>query len=338
MSVAEKPMTEQARLHPHQQLAVASLAGAVFILFSVWLILAGVPQLWTDVLNVSAYVNDFLSTALMFVVDLAVILGLGYAGFQLEKANMRKGLRSGAVFGAIFLFCGLWILFAIGNWLWTRHEDITPALGSIILIVLGGAMVFGLYRLYFSPGFSSFLEGADDSGWFMGTSYKANQGVRVRRGTVLAILALGFSGIYTLVTRRSLGMDYPGRPNDWFWQIPFVEGYNTMTYLPLLFKIHLTVPIILALFTLWIAWRAVNWPLFADFLIATEAEMNKVSWTSKKRLVQDTIVVLTTVVLLTVFLFLVDILWIRALSSSWTRVLVVDLKAEQQKQQETQKW
>ena len=32
-----------------------------------------------------------------------------------------------------------------------------------------------------------------------------------------------------------------------------------------------------------------------DFLIATEAEMNKVSWTTRKRLVKDTIVVLVTV-------------------------------------------
>ena len=58
---------------------------------------------------------------------------------------------------------------------------------------------------------------------------------------------------------------------------------------------------------LWRAWRGmVNFPAFADFLIATEAEMNKVSWTTRKRLVQDTIVVLTTVVLMT------------ASCSSWT--------------------
>ena len=43
--------------------------------------------------------------------------------------------------------------------------------------------------------------------------------------------------------------------------------------------------------------------------IATEAEMNKVSWPARRRLVQDTIVVLTTVFLFTVFIFLVDVLW-----------------------------
>jgi preprotein translocase SecE subunit len=44
-------------------------------------------------------------------------------------------------------------------------------------------------------------------------------------------------------------------------------------------------------------------------LIATEAELNKVSWTTRKRLIQDTVVVLVTVLLLTVFLFVIDQFW-----------------------------
>ncbi len=55
--------------------------------------------------------------------------------------------------------------------------------------------------------------------------------------------------------------------------------------------------------------RVVHFPPFADFLIATEAEMNKVSWTTKDDLVRATTVVLTTVVLMAVFLFVVDRLW-----------------------------
>ena len=67
--------------------------------------------------------------------------------------------------------------------------------------------------------------------------------------------------------------------------------------------------ILLTALTLWFAWRAVNVPTFADFLIATEAEMNKVSWTPWKKLVQDTIVVLVTTALLTAFLLVIDIFW-----------------------------
>ena len=70
-----------------------------------------------------------------------------------------------------------------------------------------------------------------------------------------------------------------------------------------------TVPLLLAAAGLWLAFRVVNLPVFADFLIATEAELNKVSWPTRKSVVQDTIVVLMTVFMLTVFLFLVDIGW-----------------------------
>jgi preprotein translocase SecE subunit len=88
-------------------------------------------------------------------------------------------------------------------------------------------------------------------------------------------------------------------------------------------------PVLLALAALWFAWRVVNYPTFADFLIATEAEMNKVSWTTRKRLVQDTIVVLVTVALLTVFLFFVDILWIKILSWKPIEVLRIDTTTQQ---------
>ena len=50
-------------------------------------------------------------------------------------------------------------------------------------------------------------------------------------------------------------------------------------------------------------------PPFVEFLIATEAEMNKVSWTSRDDLYRATTVVLATVVLMAVFLFGVDWLW-----------------------------
>src|SRR6202011_2512680 len=109
--------------------------------------------------------------------------------------------------------------------------------------------------------------------------------------------------------------------------------FGTTKYV-FMYHISLTLPVLMFFAALWFAWRLVNWPVFADFLIATEAEMNKVSWTTRKRLVQDTIVVLVTVFLLTTFLFVVDIVWIKVLSNPWVQVLHVDVKAEQQKQQE----
>ncbi len=38
---------------------------------------------------------------------------------------------------------------------------------------------------------------------------------------------------------------------------------------------------------LWLCFRLVNMPRFADFLIAVEAEMNKVSWPTRPRVVSQ---------------------------------------------------
>jgi preprotein translocase subunit SecE len=69
------------------------------------------------------------------------------------------------------------------------------------------------------------------------------------------------------------------------------------------------IPGLLLAVGLWIAFRAVNMPRFADFLIAVEAELNKVSWPSRGELFRSTVVVLITIVLLTVVLFGYDLFW-----------------------------
>jgi preprotein translocase SecE subunit len=96
--------------------------------------------------------------------------------------------------------------------------------------------------------------------------------------------------------------------------------YASLTLLP---AVQYTVPLLLLVLSLWLAWRVVNMPAFADFLIATEAELNKVSWTTQRRLVQDTVVVLTTVVLMAAFLFLMDQAWRILLSSRPVGVLII---------------
>jgi preprotein translocase subunit SecE len=73
---------------------------------------------------------------------------------------------------------------------------------------------------------------------------------------------------------------------------------------------RLGIPGTLALVLGWLIFRVVQFPPFAEFLIATEAEMNKVSWTSKDDLYRATTVVLTTVLIMAVFLFVVDWLWL----------------------------
>jgi preprotein translocase subunit SecE len=73
--------------------------------------------------------------------------------------------------------------------------------------------------------------------------------------------------------------------------------------------LRLGLPVIFALIFSWIIFRIIEFAPFAEFLIATEAEMNKVSWTSKDDLFRATTVVLSTVVVMAVFLYFVDTLW-----------------------------
>ena len=60
---------------------------------------------------------------------------------------------------------------------------------------------------------------------------------------------------------------------------------------------------------LWLSYRIVNYPPFADFLIAVEAEMNKVSWPTRDVLVRSSLVVIFVILALAGILFCYDLLW-----------------------------
>lgn len=60
---------------------------------------------------------------------------------------------------------------------------------------------------------------------------------------------------------------------------------------------------------LWISFRLVNLSRFADFLIAVEAEMNKVSWPTKQELIRSSIVVIFIIFFMATLLFVFDIVW-----------------------------
>jgi len=74
-------------------------------------------------------------------------------------------------------------------------------------------------------------------------------------------------------------------------------------------SLGLGVPTVLAVLGCWVAFRLVNYPRFADFLIAVEAEMNKVSWPTRGELVRSSLVVLFTIFALAVVLFGFDAIW-----------------------------
>lgn len=63
--------------------------------------------------------------------------------------------------------------------------------------------------------------------------------------------------------------------------------------------------------SLWLIYRLVNYPRFADFLIAVEAEMNKVSWPTRTELWRSSLVVIVVIFVLAAVLFMYDIFWVK---------------------------
>lgn len=59
----------------------------------------------------------------------------------------------------------------------------------------------------------------------------------------------------------------------------------------------------------WLAFRLVNFPRFADFLIAVEVEMTKVTWPTRSELVRSSIVVIGLIFGLSAVLLVFDYVW-----------------------------
>ncbi len=340
MSVAEKTVAEKPPRSPHQQLAASSLLGALYVLFSLGMVFSGLPYLWGTLETIIQ--NEFLSSALLLIVEIGACVGFVFFGKALEtprtatahpeRATPPPGFRAGVLFTCLAILGIVWLAQGFGMLLYNAEfGEAKMVYGLMIALALG--LAFVVARLLFRPDFAAWLCHVEDQGWFHAIPYKANQGMRVRRGSILALLVLGACGIYTLLSHGALGNDRLGVPNNWEMDLPFAD-----VAIPIMYRVHYTIPLVLIGLMFWVSWRLVNWPVFADFLIATEAEMNKVSWTTRKRLFQDTIVVLVTVFLLTAFLFLMDILWINILKSDLIKVISVDIRQEQLKQQEKTQW
>ncbi|MBX6314876.1 MAG: preprotein translocase subunit SecE [Isosphaeraceae bacterium] len=116
---------------------------------------------------------------------------------------------------------------------------------------------------------------------------KPNQGRQARLWTAVGLGVLLAAGVYRL------------------YEIQLRDQFSPV--------VRFGIPVALLLVFGWLVFRIVQYPPFVDFLIATEAEMNKVSWTSKADLQRATSVVLVTVVLMSLYLFGVDFLWLNLL-------------------------
>jgi preprotein translocase SecE subunit len=314
MAMAVKSGPEMITAKALNRLALGSLAGAAYVLMTLAVVFYLLPAAWHQVLTplISSVPDSPVDAALLWLADLGVLGGLSYGGLRLLASRPIAGIRAGITLGVIGFYCISLIALGLGH-LFERGFAATPPVGAAVTIAVWIALLGFAGSLYFRKSFEHWLVRTEDQGWFNMTSYKASQGIRIRRGTMLCILVLVGCGIYTMLAHGTLRT---GAGTGWTVSIPFTHATFT-----LLADLQFTVPILLTVFGLWLAYRVVNFPVFADFLIATEAEMNKVSWVTRRRLYQDTIVVLVTVLLLTLFMFLVDIAWVKLLESKWIRVL-----------------
>jgi preprotein translocase SecE subunit len=558
MAVAVKTPTGARSSGTLDSPAILSLIGVVYLLACLSIVFWLLPSAWSAVFGPTGF--NFVGGSLLAIVGLAVGVGLLVLGSKLLGPNPPAGIRAG-VFVA---FVGLIVVVLLARWvsLWVEHwayaGSLSPDVGKWVVGIVGLLILAGWIRLFTWPRVQKFVQLLEQGGWFYATSYKWNQGQKVRRATIFGILLLVGAGIYTLISHGTLRrgspdwavaipftgkvavesfgdteaffeklpadakaqvqVRYPGDsnlhtgetvsvkqyqdavnavlkshdfgvqtasvrsdletaaksdgtvaylkkvddliydsykkllaegifPNDSIRRLGEVEqqtdtadqtklvealkaearranrenelgpvfslpiavlgvdrytmreinaqtdknvnvkillkgdsnfkegaivsradfdaeverlnaekakgrdrelpkeqalasaygvtSYSSITLLP---SIQFTVPLLLLAMSLWLAWRIVNMPMFADFLIATEAELNKVSWTTQKRLVQDTIVVLTTVVLMAVFLFGMDWTWKVVLSWKPIGVLHIPKDASAEQKIEQKKW
>ena len=127
---------------------------------------------------------------------------------------------------------------------------------------------------------------------FAGAIYKHRQGRIVRQVTCLALWLTIWLGGWQLY--ESLGS---GLYDEWL-------GSGTIGA-----SMRYLLPFGMVALGMWFAFRLVNWPKFADFLISVEAEMTKVSWPTKTELYRASMVVIFTMAFLALLLFAYDLIW-----------------------------
>ncbi len=149
--------------------------------------------------------------------------------------------------------------------------------------------------------------GRDDEGFF--TIYKRGQGYWTRMGTAIGaglIIALTTFFFYQQLPIWLGPVFAPALPAD---MPPADRSAALARSLATTRNVTLGICIaVLAGLTL-LAWRLMNRSTNVDFLIATDSEMKKVNWTSRRELIGSTKVVIIFMFLIAFILFFIDIIF-----------------------------
>ena len=126
--------------------------------------------------------------------------------------------------------------------------------------------------------------------------YKRNQGRIARQVTFAAISLITGMGVYRLRAILEISDTFA----DLLRKVGLDRSQSMFAW---------AIPIGLLCLAIWLSYRLVNWPKFADFLIAVEAEMNKVYWPSRSVLFRSSMVVLFVIFFLGTLLAVYDTIW-----------------------------
>jgi preprotein translocase SecE subunit len=350
MATAVEPTSTPSAPGKLLSLPAASLIGAIYIIAALVIAVCLLPALWAE--EVTPKIKDNLIDWMCWLPALvAVVVALGWFGRRLAGDGAPKGVHG----GAFLMVCAAFTIFFIARAvaMWTEGSALGGTTG--IVIAAGIAVGLGFFAVRFFTGRAGerWMVALEEQGWFSAVQYKRALGVRVRRLTILGILLVGCTGAWSLSQQGVV-------PETWALPMPFnvrsapatvtsyefVNGVAVVARQVTLKENEALVMVgakngvlaLIVLVSLWVGFRAVNVPDFAEFLIATEAEMNKVSWSTRRRLAQDTVVVLLTTLIMTLFLLVVDLFWGWLLSRERVGVLPArSTGAEKGKVQEA-KW
>jgi len=131
--------------------------------------------------------------------------------------------------------------------------------------------------------------------------YKRNQG-KVTRQVTFAVLAITLAtGVWRLAQLLPA----------WFAGVgdATLAAGGAAAYSSDLGVLRFLVPGLLLAAGLWFLFRLVNYPPFADFLIAVETEMTKVSWPSVDEVIRSSAVVIFLIFALAAILAAYDLFW-----------------------------
>lgn len=298
MAVAVKSEPSMGQGAPSLGLAGASLAGAWYILLGVVALYNVLPWVWSEYVASAWQTTEFYLRGL-----LVIVMALGAAGLVFLWPKLFRpmpGMRAGVAIGVLLLLLGAVIVYTAGLLVESVGLAPSPAVGAIEALAVAGLWLWWVAQRYRKERFQERLLQIEEQGWFDTKTYKKGQGLRARRATMLATIGIVGCGIWVHTQHKNFFASAP-----WEIQLPYgIGGSVVVLWLP-----SLSLTVVIGAATIWLAYRLVNFPKFADFLIATEAEMSKVTWMTRKRLIQDTIVVLVTVFLMSIFLLAMDFIW-----------------------------